>query len=633
MNGPETTPLPRLRAARTALHAHGLVQANLLAGPVARSWQRCVAHGLSPKQQIEPIVAPSAHLRSAIERHAEMLAHARPVLDFLHEQIRDTGSLVVLADADGMLLHAQGDETFVQRAARVSLRPGACWGETTRGTNAIGTALLERAPVVVHGGEHFLDAFGSLTCSAAPILDSTGRTLGVVDISSDQSTRHPHTLALVRSAARMIEDRVFLAHHAVHWRVHLHPRLEGLGTVGEGLLALTEDGWIVGANAAACSWLGLGPGEVGACTVLGVFGLGADELLGDNDTPRQRRLPRGASLWSRCEPPRRARLVANASQTGAVRHARSHSLAGDVDPQLLAAHDRGRRALGAGLVLLLQGESGTGKDVFARALHASSARHAGPFVAVNCASIPETLIEAELFGYVGGAFSGARREGAPGHSRQASGGTLFLDEIGDMPLSLQTRLLRVLEERRVLPLGGSRPIAVDVQLIAATHHDLRAAVAAGRFRSDLYFRVHGFAVQLPPLRQRHDLRSLCDTMLAEARPSAPPQLATAVANAMHAFPWPGNLRQLRSALTAAAAMLEPHETTIDWVHLPDDLRAELRGERTAPPPGPTVDLRSTSDRAIREAIARCGRNMSEAARQLGISRNTLYRRLRQMPDA
>jgi len=280
MNGPETTPLPRLRAARTALHAHGVVPANLLVGPVARSWQRCVERGLSPSQPIEPIVTGSAHLRSAVERHSEMLAHARPVLDFLHEQIRDTGSLVVLADADGVLLHAQGDETFVSRAARVSLRPGACWGEAARGTNAVGTALLERAPVVVHGGEHFLDAFGFLTCSAAPILDSSGRALGVVDISGHHRARHPHTLALVRSAARMIEDRVFLAQHAAHWRVHLHARLEGLGTVGEGLVALTEDGWIVGANAVACSWLGLGPGDVGACTVHGVFGLAANELLG-----------------------------------------------------------------------------------------------------------------------------------------------------------------------------------------------------------------------------------------------------------------------------------------------------------------------------------------------------------------
>ncbi|MBL8738370.1 MAG: sigma-54-dependent Fis family transcriptional regulator [Planctomycetes bacterium] len=633
MNGPETTPLPRLRAARTALHAHGLVQANLLAGPVARSWQRCVENGLSPTQPIEPVVSASAHLRSAVERHAEMLAHARPVLDFLHEQIRDTGSLVVLADADGMLLHAQGDETFVQRAARVSLRPGACWGETTRGTNAIGTALLERAPVVVHGGEHFLDAFGSLTCSAAPILDSTGRPLGVVDISSDHRTRHPHTLALVRSAARMIEDRVFLAHHAAHWRVHLHPRLEGLGSVGEGLVALTEDGWIVGANATACSWLGLGPGDLGACTVHGVFGLAANELLDGSGAPRQRRLPRAGSLWSRSDAPLRSRLVATGPEPAAAANPRAQPTSSDVDPQLRAAQERGRRALGAGLVLLLQGESGTGKDVFARELHARSPRHAGPFVAVNCASIPEALVEAELFGYVGGAFSGARREGAPGHFREASGGTLFLDEIGDMPLSLQTRLLRVLEDRRVVPLGGSRPIPVDVQVIAATHQDLRAAVAAGRFRSDLYYRVHGLAVELPPLRRRRDFRSLCDAMLAEARPAAPPQLAASLASAMQAFSWPGNLRQLRSVLTAATTMLEAHERTIEWSHLPDDVRAELRAERTAPPACQPVDLREASDRAIRAAVVRCGRNMSEAARQLGISRNTLYRRLRQMPDA
>jgi transcriptional regulator with PAS, ATPase and Fis domain len=309
-----------------------------------------------------------------------------------------------------------------------------------------------------------------------------------------------------------------------------------------------------------------------------------------------------------------------------------------------SAHQRARRALAAGLVLLLHGESGTGKDVFARELHRDSKHGRGPFVAVNCASIPEPLIEAELFGYVGGAFSGARRDGAPGHFREASGGTLFLDEVGDMPLSLQTRLLRVLEERRVQPLGGSRAIAVDVQLIAATHQDLREAVAAGRFRADLFYRLNGLAVTLPPLRERNDFAALCAALLQEARPTSPPRLADDVAAAMRTFAWPGNLRQLRSVLVAATAMLDDDELEIDWAHLPDDVRSELRPTRARLPGSAaavtpmtttamtptTTNLRELSDQAIAQAIAASGRNMSEAARRLGISRNTLYRRLRQL---
>ena len=636
MSVPEPTPLPQLRAARSRLAHDGAVASELLPAPLARSWQRCLQAGLVPHARRDDAVDHGERLRRALDGNREMLAHARPVLDFVHDQIHSTGSLVVLADASGMLLHARGDEAFVARAARVALRPGACWGEAARGTNAIGTALAERSAVVVHGGEHFLDANTFLTCAAAPIFASNGQAIGVLDISGDHRGRHPHTLALVRSAARMIEDRLFAAHHGHHVRLHLHPQQEGLGSVGEGLLALGDDGWLCGANAAARAWLHLGGGELGQRTVTAMLGPEALRALAAPGLPLRVRTPAGGAFWLCAERPRPARVTATpASATAAT----ATEFAGD--PQVASAKQRARRALAAGLVLLLHGESGTGKDVFARELHRDSKCGRGPFVAVNCASIPEPLIEAELFGYVGGAFSGARRDGAPGHFREASGGTLLLDEVGDMPLSLQTRLLRVLEERRVQPLGGSRAVAVDVQVIAATHQDLRAAVAAGRFRADLFHRLNGLAVTLPPLRERRDFAALCMALLHEARPHAPPQLAPGVAAAMRAFAWPGNLRQLRSVLVAATAMLDADEAVIDWLHLPDDVRSELRSERTGQrvlsaaiempaPDVPTSNLRTLSDQAIAQTITACGGNMSEAARRLGISRNTLYRRLRQL---
>ena len=626
MHLPAHTPLPQLREARKALHERGLVQAKLLHEPLARSWERCVRAGLAPERaEVDIGLVHGERLRTVLAHNREFMATARPVLGFLHEQIRDTGNLVVLADTDGLLLHAIGDDSFVARAARVALMPGACWGETVRGTNAVGTALAEGQAVVVHGGEHFLDAHGFLTCSAAPIFDSLGRPLGVVDISGDHRSRHPHTLALVRSAARMIEDRLFGAHHAQHLRMHLHPQAEGMHGIGEGLVALTEDGWIVGANGIAMSWLGLHAREIGACTTLAVFGIEAGDLRAAIGRPRRLQLPDGRLLWATVERPQAGLLATSTPSAG--------DAATDADPRVAEARRRAGRALAAGLTVLLLGESGTGKDVFARELHARGPRRSGPFVAVNCASLPETLIEAELFGYVGGAYTGARREGAPGHFREADGGTLFLDEIGDMPLALQTRLLRVLEERRVLPLGASHAVPVDVQLIAATHQDLRSAIARGTFRSDLFYRLNGLSLQLPALRERTDFAALSAAMLREVRPETPPRLTVAVAAAMRRFAWPGNLRQLRSVLTAAAAMLEHGEHTIDWQHLPDDVREELRTGRPAAPaalPGADANLRELSDRAIAETIAATGRNMSEAARRLGISRNTLYRRLRQM---
>ncbi|MDO5291094.1 MAG: sigma 54-interacting transcriptional regulator, partial [Pseudomonadota bacterium] len=312
---------------------------------------------------------------------------------------------------------------------------------------------------------------------------------------------------------------------------------------------------------------------------------------------------------------------------------------------------KARKVLNQPIALLLHGESGSGKEVLAHALHQASDRAAHAFVPVNCAALPEPLIEAELFGHAPGAFTGARREGAPGLIRQAHGGTLFLDEIGDMPLALQTRLLRVLQERRVTPLGGGPSVAVDFALICATHRDLRAEVAAGRFRDDLYWRLNGLTLRLPPLRQRHDFDALAARMLARHAPGRPLALAPDVAAALRAYPWPGNLRQLDSVLRTAVA-LAGDEPAIGWPHLPDDLVQELAqppatAPNRAPTPAPTnapvhaatppapaaaptapQRLAQHTEQAMRHAVERAGGNLSQAARDLGIGRSTLYRHLR-----
>jgi transcriptional regulator with PAS, ATPase and Fis domain len=280
------------------------------------------------------------------------------------------------------------------------------------------------------------------------------------------------------------------------------------------------------------------------------------------------------------------------------------------------------------IALLLHGESGVGKEVFARALHASSARRDGPFVAVNCAALPESLIEAELFGYRAGAFTGASREGAPGRFREAHGGTLFLDEIGDMPLAMQARLLRVLQDRQVMPLGGGKPVAVDFRLVCATHRQLRAELEAGRFREDLYYRLNGLTLTLPPLRERQDQLALIERLLREIAPGRELQLAPPLAQAVSRYRWPGNLRQLHNALQTACALLDDSDAEIGWAQLPDDLVADLRA---ASAPRVVVDeladLRAQSERTVRQTVQVCAGNLSEAARRLGISRNTLYRKL------
>ena len=285
--------------------------------------------------------------------------------------------------------------------------------------------------------------------------------------------------------------------------------------------------------------------------------------------------------------------------------------------------------------VLIQGESGVGKELFARALHASGPRHTAPFVAINCGAIPESLIESELFGYVAGAFTGARKEGSLGRLREAEGGTLFLDEIGDMPLPMQTRLLRVLQERTVTPVGAGKDVAVDFALVCATHSKLAEAAERGSFRQDLYYRINGLTVQLPALRERSDFVALTERLLADLSPEREVQVAPELLARLSAHAWPGNLRQYASVLRTACAMLLDGEDTLDWAHMPDDLVEALQVGAAvkrvlvepAAPQAPQ-SLQALGHAAIQQALESARGNVSLAARQLGISRQTLYRKLR-----
>ncbi len=694
-----TADADQLRFARRCLLETGEVPEGLIGAHVSKSWQRSHQAGLSPADlPAMPPFSTQSQLKQALSTEHDLLAHARPVMEFLSDQMQGSGSIVILADAQGLLLHSLGDQAFMTRAERVSLSPGALWREEHRGTNAIGTALASAQPVVIHGAEHYLERNSFLTCSAAPVMSPDGRLRGVLDISVDHNGYHPHTFALVRSAARMIEDRLFHARHANDQLLRLHPHVEGLGSVGEGLLAYSEDGWIMGANAIAQQWLGLSATQIGAVTLERVFGPQALRLMNLPATglPTRVTTMTGQQLFARDEPDRRRRVWAtepmrrderatprSERQDGGRVHAMGANLRGSAasapqrrgtplaqdrrdDRRMDLALSRALRVYAQGIPVLLQGESGTGKDVFARTLHAEGERAKGPFVAVNCAALPESLIEAELFGYVGGAFTGARREGSTGRIRQAEGGTLFLDEIGDMPLSMQARLLRVLQDQQVVPIGGGQPVPVNFTLVCATHHQLREAVAEGRFREDLYWRINGLTVQLPSLRERGDTANLIDDMLAgiatDMKRKDVPRVAEDVLDALLQHPWPGNLRQLHAVLRTACALAGPHDDELHWEHFSEDLWYEVfspayrddtplaqrldspRGQQASPSSAPIdigaaasagggvlsdeINLKRLSYSAIARAIQSCNGNMSEAARQLGISRNTLYRRIK-----
>ena len=640
-------PVPsQRREARRQLMNRGSLPPDLIQPELARSWLRSWESGLQPCGRLPGAPhASGAQLARALELQCELVAHARPVMEFVFEQTRGTDSMVILAGADGMLLHAAGDLQFVSRAERVALRPGASWHEQYRGTNAIGTALTDDCAVVVHADEHYLERNGFLTCAAAPIHDPMGRLLGALDLSGDRRVYHRHTLGLVRSAARMIEHRLFDTRHDLRqWgglRLRFHAQPEGLGTVTEGLLAVREDGLLAGANRTALELLGLGWQDLESTRLDSVLLEPLAQLLHwcqrSSHIPRVVHTRSGQAVWVRVEAGRLPQAPQRAPITAVPEAEPADALAAlDIgDAVLHAAIARARKVMGKPIALLLKGESGVGKELFAHAVHNSGPRQTQPFVAVNCAALPENLIEAELFGYLGGAFTGAKREGAPGRIREAHGGTLFLDEIGDMPLSLQARLLRVLQDRQVVPLGGGKPVPVDFALVCATHRNLPIEIQAGRFREDLYYRLNGLTLQLPALHQRTDLDQLLARELQQLVPDRSVTISTDLRQIFHRYRWPGNMRQLANALRTACALLEPHETVIGWGHLPDDLAQALQAPaapaETRPvelAEGVAPDLHTTSRLTVARAVSACEGNLSAAARSLGISRNTLYRKLR-----
>ncbi|MFQ2156822.1 sigma-54-dependent Fis family transcriptional regulator [Aeromonas hydrophila] len=520
------------------------------ASPIERSWQRCLHQGLSRRQSAELDLLPQGELSARQEQHRVLIASfQRFVLPLFGQLLAGRPCRLLLCDGEGAILAASGDDGFARHAERIFLRSGARWGEASKGTNAIGTALAEQSEVQVLGNQHFFAQHSFLSCSACPLLGPDGQLLGVLDISTDAAHHDGDMLGTVRLLAMTLEN---------------------------ALLA-RQPGWLV-------------------------------------DLEPQ-------SLWS-------ARLL--------LRERRGLRLVPEASPVVaqpgLPADTGGShgqqvplKMLERGISLLIEGETGSGKEHLVRELHGQSNRRAQPLVCVNCGALPAELVEAELFGYVGGAFSGARSQGSQGYLRAAHGGILMLDEIGELPLLAQTRLLRVLQERAVTPVGSHRPEAVDFWLVSASHRDLAAMVAAGTFREDLYYRICGWRQQLVPLRDwsPRERQALVRRLLAEMDPAL--RLTDEAERHLLAHPLPGNVRQLKQVLEVACVLAEGQ----GWIepahlHLPTVAVAPV-----APPAVAGSTLRQQNRQRVQQTLTECDGNVSEAARRLGISRTTLYRALRE----
>lgn len=539
--------------------------------PIQRSWQRCLHQGLLRQQSAELDLLPQGELSARQEQHRTLItSFQRFVLPLFAQLLAGRPCRLLLCDGEGAILAASGDDGFARHAERIFLRSGARWGEASKGTNAIGTALAEQSEVQVLGAQHFFAQHSFLSCSACPLLGPDGQLLGVLDISTDAAHHDGDMLGTVRLLAMTLENALLARQPG--WLVDLDPQ-----SLWSARLLLGEEGELLGANRAGRIWLGQHPFD-------------GQQLLRDR---------RGLRLEP--EP--------------VVIQTETRSL-----PAVTAGVPL--KMLERGISLLIEGETGSGKEHLVRALHSQSSRRGKPLVCVNCGALPAELVEAELFGYVGGAFSGARSQGSQGYLRAAHNGILMLDEIGELPLPAQTRLLRVLQERAVTPVGSHRPEPVDFWLVSASHRDLAAMVQAGTFREDLYYRICGWRQQLTPLRawSQCDRLGLIRRLLSEMDPGL--QLTPEAERQLLAHPLPGNVRQLKQVLEVACVLAEG-QGWIEPAHL------HLPEVTAMPAPQGATTLRQQNRQRVQQTLTECGGNVSEAARRLGISRTTLYRALRE----
>ncbi len=655
MGSMATDKLNCIRKAREDFLSNGLIPAGVVNDTIIRSWQRSAERGIGMERG-ETRCIPRYDLMQRRDKNHTLLIRSQPVMENLYHEICGTSSMVLLADREGIVLHSIGDPNFVDQAQKVYLKPGGIWSESVNGTNAIGTALEEQQPVHVHSSEHFIDKNRFLSCSATPIFDPRGAVLGALDVSGDYRGHQQHTMALVRLSAQIIENQMFAPEFPDDIVICFHVKPEFVGTLYEGIAVFSPQGDLIAANRSALLQFGLDRFRMTGHCFASLFRLSLPKLLEQTRFQHhpvlKLQLQSGAELFGRVWPGASISPVtflpittspSNENKTRAIAAGEPTLLNelefGDRKMQVLIG--KAMKVVGHDIPIMIEGESGTGKELLARALHMAGPRKNGPFVPVNCASIPEGLIESELFGYQEGAFTGAKRKGHIGKIREADKGTLFLDEIGEMPLQLQARLLRVLQDRMVSPLGGTGSFRVELSVVCATNRRIRDAVAAGTFREDLYYRLNGLLLTLPSLKEREDRvplsRKILDDLLGPERTVG---ISPEVLRIFESHPWPGNIRQMHNVLRTAVALLgEGNEITVG--ELPEDFMEQAdcgnRGRDMSGDPSDrncgNASLADVEARTISSTLDRTGGNIAAAAKIMGIGRNTLYRKLRSLTSA
>ena len=576
------------------------------------SWHRSTEAGLKPRKLPDDIRLPNAMLKERRFHSSQLIETVqRMALPLFNQTFARSDSRLILTDTDGVILASWGQKRFEEKLTSIALSSGACWKEQLKGTNAIGTALIEAKPVTIIGEQHFIHQHRFISCSANPIFDHQGQMVGILDITSEQQQHDTSVQFLVQNMVQLVENQLLNHIPQGSTRIDLACEKSLLHSGWQGIVIANEAGEVLAHNQVASQLL-----EQGS-----ILGESIDQLFNRSESSF---VFEKKSLNTRS--PKRSRAIIASCE---LHHG---------DQQIEQAWQQANKVIDKGISLLILGETGVGKGEFVKALHKQSQRNSSPLVAVNCGALPKDLIESELFGYAPGAFTGANKQGFQGKIRQADKGILFLDEIADMPLEAQCRLLHVLQDKSVVPVGSNQSYQLDCQIIAATHKNLEQLVATGEFRQDLYYRLNGLAFTLPSLQQRQDKHALIEHIhrkYAEAEQSICPYLMSLLC----AYSWPGNIRELDNLLKVAA-LLASNEPQLTLEHVPSHLAQHLTSlaqdshcQITASriiEGKPNTDLRSTVDETLLQTYQANHRNISKTSRILGISRTTIYRKLKSL---
>ncbi len=623
---------------------------------ILESWVRSRAHGLDFETADKRLLSP-VQLKKRISERQDLYDIAVPVMEKLYDFTTGSGFLSLLADEEGYVLKTLGDAYIMEVARHNRLLEGCNRSEQRLGTNAIGTPLATHAPIQVFGEEHYHGPHSNRICSGAPIFGPAGTPIGVFCLMGERENVSFHTLGLAVSVANDISQQIKmrLAYNVVD-RLQRQAEII-IETVPSGILLLNSDLEIIRTNSRAAALLHRPQSEImgkklHALMAREPFSPEHIETALDDQKVCIELNGRKVDFIFTLNSSSMDYYVVTFVKAESFQK-KFHRIIGseayftfdDIvgrSPAIQNAVALARIAAGNRSTVLLTGESGTGKELFAQSIHNASPRRDAPFVALNCAALPKSLIESELFGYESGSFTGARREGSAGKFELADGGTIFLDEIGAMPLDVQATLLRVLQNREVSRIGSSRVTKLDVRIIAATNLDLPESIKNNAFREDLYYRLNVFNIHIPPLRERQaDIRLLAEFFLrkyAEYSHRPVRGFTDEAFRALDAHPWNGNVRELENVVERAIFIARGEVIGAEEIQLVRNVQEPMLGPEQYPPAVPASEsleepdlasafLTGDAPTAIERAFAATGGNMLRTAALLGTSRRTLYRKM------